>query len=271
MNFFRRFQQSRWNWLVRGLPSLPRASALFRCRRYTMTSPTRCKHLWNICKEVLDEGIQGSFVECGVWRGGSAGIMGLVLKHSGASRTLHLFDSFEGLPEPTAKDGAYAAEYSGGRASGALVSVDQGRSSLSQVQDFLLNQLWLEPSLVRFHAGWFQETIPAAAPQFGPIALLRLDGDWYESTRICLDFLYPLLSPGGVLILDDFYAWEGCARAVEEFRLRNGITSEIRRIDRDAAFWRVDRTNVPHGGREKRLVSTTNDSAHQDQAGCDRR
>src|SRR5947207_7267524 len=72
VNLLFRLQQSRWRWFWEGLPSLARATALFRVRRYTMTKPQRCKHLWNVCNEVLDQNVMGSFVECGVWRGGSA-------------------------------------------------------------------------------------------------------------------------------------------------------------------------------------------------------
>lgn len=240
ITFFDRLVQSRWSWFLQGLPSVARATALFRVRRYTMTSPTRCKHLWDLSKRVLDASIPGDFVECGVWRGGSAGIMGLVLKARGENRELQLFDSFAGLPEPTIEDGTRAAEYSGGRASGALESVDQCRAGLEDVRDFLFNQLELDATRVKFHIGWFQNTVPEVAPAMNPIAVLRLDGDWYESTRICLDFLYPLVSVGGVVILDDFYCWQGCAKAAEEFREKFGITAPIQRIDRDAAFWKVD-------------------------------
>ncbi len=240
MTFVDRLVNSRWRWFLEGLPSIPRASALFRVRRYTMTNPKRCKHLWDICNSVLSEGIRGDFVECGVWKGGSAGVMGLVIKARGEQRVLHLFDSFEGLPEPTIKDGVQAAEYSGGRAAGALQSVNKCRAGTQEVRDFLIGCLGLNNRLLVFHEGWFQDSVPNAAPTLGAISVLRLDGDWYESTRICLEFLYPLLSLGGVIILDDFYCWQGCAKATEEFRSRFSIKSPICRIDDEAVFWRVD-------------------------------
>jgi O-methyltransferase len=190
----------------------------------------------------MDEHVQGDFVECGVWKGGSAGVMGLALKARGEERILHLFDSFQGLPEPTIDDGAHAAEYSGGRGSGVLQSVDKCRAGVEEVRDFLINQLGLSDKLVGFHIGWFQDSIPKSAPAVGPISVLRLDGDWYESTRVCLEFLYPLMSSGGVVILDDYFCWQGCAKATEEFRSRFSISAPIRRIDSDAAFWKVDRS-----------------------------
>jgi len=95
--------ESRWMWFLKGLPVLPRAAAMFRAKRYTMTTPVRCRRLWDSCKQLLDQNVPGSFVECGVWKGGSSAIMALAIKNSGQERHLHLFDSFEGLPEPTEK------------------------------------------------------------------------------------------------------------------------------------------------------------------------
>lgn len=242
VNLISRLQESRWRWFLEGLPSIPRATTLFRVRRHTMTNPVRCKHLWDICSQLLKENVPGSFVECGVWKGGSAGIMGLVSKRTAANRTLHLFDSFEGLPEPTIEDGAIAAEYSGGRTSGALVSVNECRAGLSEAQGFLVQKLKLDTSMLKFHVGWFQDTVPEAAETLGPIAVLRLDGDWYESTKVCLEHLYPLVSPGGVIILDDFQFWQGCATAVNEFRSKFSIVAPITQIDGEAIFWKVPRS-----------------------------
>jgi O-methyltransferase len=214
-----------------------RARAMFLAKRYTMTTPERCKSLWDQCFGVLEAGVPGSFVECGVWRGGAAAIMGLALRHHKQKRLLHLFDSFEGLPEPTETDGTRAREYSGGKASGALSSVGQCQAGLEEVRGFLHGKLGIDPTSVIYHVGWFQNTLPKDSSSLGPIAVLRLDGDWYESTKICLEHLYPLLSPGGVLVLDDYFVWAGCAKATDEFRQANGITSPMHRIDQDAVYW----------------------------------
>ncbi|RYD77075.1 MAG: hypothetical protein EOP84_16045, partial [Verrucomicrobiaceae bacterium] len=227
MSVIHRLRNNRWLWLIKGLPSLARARALFAVKRYTMTTPERCRHLWDICLQTLEKGVPGSFVECGVWKGGSSGVMSLAMQHAGQQRDLHLFDSFEGLPEPTEKDGELASVYSGGRSSGALESVGQCRAGLNEVEDFLLTRLHVPRSNLHFHVGWFQNTVPRDAGQLGPIAILRLDGDWYESTRICLENLYPLISPGGVIILDDYYCWEGCAKATDEYRQLHGIEPPI--------------------------------------------
>lgn len=224
-------------WFVRGLPSLPRARALFQARRYTKTTPQRCRELWNQSCKLLRDGVPGCFVECGVWRGGSSAVMGLAIRHFRQKRDLHLFDSFEGLPEPTQKDGEMAKAYSGGRASGELKSVNQCRAGLEEVQTFLLEHLGLDPSQVHFHVGWFQNAVPSVASGLGPIALLRLDGDWYESTKLCLDHLYPLVSSGGIVVLDDYFPWEGCKLATDEYRARHGILAPLEKIDCDAVCW----------------------------------
>ena len=236
-NLQKRLIESRWMWFLKGLPVLPRSTAMFRAKRYTMTNPIRCRRLWDSCKQVLDQNVPGCFVECGVWKGGSSAIMALAIKNVGQERHLHLFDSFEGLPEPTEKDGDYAATYSGGRNQGKLATVNQCRAGLDAVRHLIIDDIKMPQELAHFHVGWFQNTIPADVGQLGSIALLRLDGDWYDSTKICLEHLYPLLSPGGIVILDDYYCWEGCRKATDEYRQKNNINCLIHQIDVDACFW----------------------------------
>jgi O-methyltransferase len=237
MSFVKRLQDSRWSWFAQGLPSPARAHALFRVRRATMTTPVRCRALWDQCHDLFRRRVPGALVECGVWRGGSAGVMALAARHGGERRVLHLFDSFEGLPEPQLIDEAAAHDYSGGRSSGELRSIDRCKAGREEVERFLFGQLALDRAHVHFHQGWFQNTVPVDAAHIGPIALLRLDGDWYESTQVCLDHLYPLLSPGGIVILDDYFAWAGCRKATDEYRARHGITTKLARIDVDAGCW----------------------------------
>jgi hypothetical protein len=231
------FTSSRWVWLLKGLPSFPRAHALFKAKRHTMTTTKRCNNLWDVCQKVVKQKIPGAFVECGVWRGGSAVIMGLAAKRHNPVRPLHLFDSFEGLPEPGAEDGARAAEYSEGKAGGRLVGIAKCDATLEYVRMALFEQARLSPANVFFHKGWFQDTLPADAKTIGNIAVLRLDGDWYESTKICLEYLYPLLSQNGVIILDDYFCWEGCRKATDEYRNQHGITDPIVRVDQDCVLW----------------------------------
>ena len=235
-----RLQVKSWQWAFQGLPSPRRARALFTAAPFTMTQPRRGRVLWDLCRDALRREVPGCFVECGVWKGGSAAIMGLALRAAGESRALHLFDSFEGLPEPSEKDGAAAIAYSGGKSSGALTAIKACEANVDEVRRMLTNRARLPESQLHFHVGWFQNTVPAAEPALGRIAVLRLDGDWYDSTRVCLEHLYPLLAPGGVLILDDYFCWEGCRKATDEYRAAHGLTVPIIQVDMDSGYWRKE-------------------------------
>ena len=239
MKFYQKVINSRFFWFVQGLPDFHGAHALFSIRRHTMTSARRSKLLWQLCKQVLKNQITGDFVECGVWRGGSAGLMGLALQRfdQNHKKKLHLFDSFEGLPQPSIADGVLASEYSRGANSGKLASINQCVANVSDVQNFIFNELNLPKNLVTFHKGWFQDTLPNIGKELENVSLLRLDGDWYESTKICLEAFYDRIPRGGIILLDDYFCWEGCKKATDNFRAKHRILSKIIQIDRDSAYW----------------------------------
>lgn len=147
----------------------------------------------------------------------------------------HLFDSFEGLPEPGLKDGNDAFKYGGGFCSGNLVSVKKCVAELTDVKTFLRDIKIPEGSVI-FYKGWFQDTIPELGKDPSEIAILRLDGDWYESTKICLEFLFNRVSKGGVILIDDYYCWEGCRKATDDFLGKHYIAGSLIRIDKDSAY-----------------------------------
>ena len=152
--------------------------------------------------------VPGCVVECGVWRGGmSAGLADLL----GPEREYFLFDSFEGLPPAKTIDGPAALRWQVNIES--PVYYDNCRAAADDARSAMSRSAAARFSLLK---GWFHETLPRFCPP-EPIALLRLDADWYESTLICLKHLYPHLAPGGVVIIDDYEPWDGCARAVHEF------------------------------------------------------
>jgi hypothetical protein len=204
-----------------------------------MCSLDRMAALWNQVRYLDRAEVPGSLVECGVWKGGATAMMGLAHQQGalGAHRTLHLFDSFEGLPQPTRRDGPEATVYAGGLSEGQLESIAQCVGTLTEVRRLLEEEIQYPLSLLRYHRGWFQETVPRAAATIGPIALLRLDGDWYESTRICLEHLYPLVVPGGVVHVDDYGHWRGCREAVDEYLSRRGEVVLLNHIDYTGRFW----------------------------------
>src|SRR5690606_10553053 len=144
-------------------------------------------------------------VECGVWRGGMSAALASIL---GPERTYHLFDSFEGLPAPKELDGEKAKSWSEGKESDSFY--DNCRAEMDTAAEAM--RLAGAPN-VHLVKGWFDQTLPNFQPK-EPIAILRLDGDWYESTMCCLTNLFDKVAPGGVIMIDDYYVWEGCTRAV---------------------------------------------------------
>lgn len=208
-------------------------------RGHSMCSFERLATLWQQVVYLDRCGVEGSLVECGTWRGGAVGMMGLAHMRSGSAptRRLHLFDSFEGLPEPTAADGAKAITYSKGRSSGALDSIGACEAPLEDNRRLLETVIGYPTALTTYHVGWFQETVPRDAPDLGSIALLRLDGDWYESTAVCLEHLYPLVVTGGVVVVDDYGHWEGCRRAVDEFLSAREEPILLNHIDYTGRSW----------------------------------
>ncbi len=215
-------------------------AAAARVASHSMTTFERLASLWQQVLYLDRAGIAGDFVECGVWKGGAVGMMALAHLAAGKepARTLHLFDSFEGLPEPRAEvDGAAAARYAGERAAGKLATIGECVGTLDDNRELLERRIGYPAERLKYHVGWFEETVPGAAREIGPIALLRLDGDWYESTRVCLENLYPKVVQGGVVVVDDYGHWQGCRRAVDEYLERLGEPVLMHHVDYTCRCW----------------------------------
>jgi O-methyltransferase len=184
---------------------------LRRVRPYSMLSDGRLVQLARDVQDVLNARIPGCFVECGVWRGGASFLMADLLRRQRVTdRRVWLFDSFEGLPPVGPLDGISAADF---RQSGRYF--DNNSASLEEVQAGA-EELGLS-EYVTLVKGWFENTVLSQRDDLGPIALLRIDGDWYESVKECLEGFYDQVSPDGYIILDDYFDWQGCALAVHEF------------------------------------------------------
>ncbi|MBJ7329694.1 MAG: class I SAM-dependent methyltransferase [Solirubrobacteraceae bacterium] len=185
---------------------------------YTMTSIERLWALYEAVRYVRGSGIEGAFVECGVWRGGSSMLSALTLQaESAADRELYLYDTFEGMSDPTEHDAGrhepdLADEWD--RFKGDTAHPVFAHASLDDVRANMAATGY-DADRIHYVQGKVEDTIPATLP--GSIALLRLDTDWYESTKHELEHLYPLLAPGGVLIIDDYGYWAGARRAVDEW------------------------------------------------------
>jgi hypothetical protein len=216
-----------------------------RVRAHSMLPYARLYSLYEQAVYCERAGIPGAFVECGVWKGGAMGLMALANQmHGRAPRDLHLFDSFEGIPEPDESvDGARAiaeARAAGGAARGNLVPLGgmyESPGTLEANRALLEGIIGYDPARLHYHAGWFQQTLPRDVAAIGPIAILRLDGDWYASTKICLDHLFDRVVTRGFVIVDDYGRYDGCRRAADEFLGARGIETYLHRIDSEARYW----------------------------------
>jgi O-methyltransferase len=204
-----------------------------KVKPFTMTSPERIFSLVEALKYIHLNGIAGDIVECGVWKGGSMlAVADTLVALGDTSRDLYLYDTFEGMPPPSAHDVNFQGE-------DAAYLLDKNKekkdsdvvwaySTLAVVKNTM--QLSSYPAeRIRYVQGKVEETLREVLP--ASIALLRLDTDWYESTKCELEYLFPLLQPGGVLIIDDYGFWQGARKAVDEYFSRHRICILLNRID----------------------------------------
>ncbi len=195
---------------------------------HTMIGSKRLDNLQFCVEDVIDKKVPEDLIETGVWRGGASIFMRAVLAAGGVTdRLVWVADSFEGLPPPDA--GKYPAD-----AGDILYTYKTLADSIEEVRANFEAYGMLDHQ-VRFLKGWFRDTLPTAA--IGKLAVIRLDGDLYESTMDGFVNLYPRLSVGGYIIIDDFGAIAGCKKAVLDFPEAHGITESIREIDWDGVFW----------------------------------
>jgi hypothetical protein len=199
-----------------------------KVRPWTMTSPERIHALIHAISYLSERSVPGAIVECGVWKGGSMAAAALtLLQKKDVSRDLYLFDTFEGMTDPTSND----VDYLGKSASEVLrrdVGSKCGNAPLEEVKE-VLYATGYPRERIHFIQGKVEDTIPSSAPS--SIALLRLDTDWYASTMHELVHLFPLLSQAGVIIIDDYGHWKGSRQACDEYFAQNQIALLLNRID----------------------------------------
>jgi O-methyltransferase len=199
---------------------------------YTMTTAERIVALIDAVRYIVSNGIGGDFVECGVWRGGSMmAVARTLLTLDAGDRHLYLYDTFEGMTEPGAVDVNYRGEDAREQFQKLKIddtSCDWCFASIDDVRRAMASTGY-DMEKVHFVKGPVEATVPDNAPE--RIALLRLDTDWYESTRHELIHFYPRLVRGGVLLLDDYGYWEGARKAVDEYVKENRLSLLLNRID----------------------------------------
>ncbi|GAP96399.1 TylF/MycF/NovP-related O-methyltransferase [Leptolyngbya sp. NIES-2104] len=209
------------------------SSLLEQVRPYTLCTPDRLENLAALCEDLNAQRIPGDFVECGTYKGGSAAILS---KGLGERRHLWLYDSFQGLPPTTEKDGE-DAKWWVGECVGAIADLKA-----------VMQAVGTSETAYTIKPGWFETTLQQDLPE--QIALLHCDADWYDSVMLVLETFYPRISPGGCIVLDDFGYWEGCREAFYDFCQRYGEKPVLERVGPDQAFWFKGRSHnrqaIPH-------------------------
>lgn len=197
---------------------------------HTMIGKKRLENVCALTESILGNGVEGDLIETGVWRGGACIMMRAVLHAYGITdRSVWLADSFEGLPPPDEKN--YPAD-----TGDKFHTFDDLRVSMEQVKSNFEKYNLLDDH-VKFLKGWFKDTLPTAPIQ--KLALLRLDGDMYESTWDALTALYDKVSAGGYVIVDDYHVVEGCKKAIHDFLDQRGLAPTLIEIDGVGVYWRV--------------------------------
>ena len=195
---------------------------------HTMIGLLRLDNLHFCVEDVLARGVPGDLMETGVWRGGSAILMRAILKANGVTdRLVWAADSFAGLPPPDPAKYPLDANLDFSRFKELAVSLEEVQRNFGRYN--------LLDDQVRFLKGWFRDTLPGAPVQ--RLAVLRLDGDLYESTMDALVHMYPKVSRGGYVIVDDYGDIPACRQAVQDYRAQHRIAEEVLPIDWSGAFW----------------------------------
>jgi O-methyltransferase len=202
-----------------------RAQLTWKLLPYTMGGRKALENAFDVMDRVERNNIPGVLIECGVAEGGTAAMLALANKELGkANRIKWFFDSYEGLPEPTKED------YINNKAGSFIRPLPKGSclGTIEQVSRLMYDTLNMTKEEVHLIKGWFQDTVPSNKDDVGDIiAVLRLDGDWYESTKIPLENFYNKISKGGVIIIDDYGTCYGAKRATNEFRQKQNITTPL--------------------------------------------
>ncbi len=194
---------------------------------YTMVNYPRLEKAYDLIYEMdTYNSIEGAIVEPGCWNGGFARVMLAASLRAGKDREVWLFDSFEGGPPPLDIDRKINGKLGKGEPNGGDITI--------------CHRAFLGTNPKRLHIvkGWFDKTFPETLPKIGPIAYLHLDADFYEATKFCLEQLYDLVVPGGLIIFDDYSYYMGCKKAVDEFLEARGVASSLVQTVEHSAYFR---------------------------------
>lgn len=225
------YADDRWEINLQGRPfdkDIRTKGMDWPARAHTMIGLKRLDNLQFCVEDVIQKNVPGDLIEAGVWRGGATIFMRAILKaYRVNDRNVWVADSFQGLPMPDPEK--YPADQGDN-----LYTHTQLAISLEDVKSNFVKYDLLDDQ-VRFLEGWFRDTLPVAPIK--KLAVIRLDGDMYESTMDGLVSLYPKLSVGGYLIVDDYGCIPACKQAILDYRRMQNITDEIKEIDWTGIYW----------------------------------
>jgi O-methyltransferase len=220
----------RWRVVRRGDPAARAEGRDWPPAAETMVGDLRLRNVAELCTRAIADGVPGDLIETGVWRGGVTILMrGVLAAHGIEDRTVWVADSFEGLPVPDGERYPADAHLDWSAVEVLKVGAEAVRANFERYG--------LLDDQVRFLEGWFCDTLPTAPIE--RLAVLRLDGDLYQSTMDALVALEPKVSPGGFVIVDDYGGWESCRAAVDDYRRERGIDAPIQEVDWTGVWWRT--------------------------------
>ena len=246
--------------LVRDFRQIPRArvtevdalSAIVWVLPKTMLPMPRLFDLYEIVARLFNQkNVKGNLVECGVWNRAVtlASWPSPIGGTPGPGRQLHLYECFEGLPKPTEFDtDVYSGYLEQRKQLPDAASRNKGRTAIGacrgtsewEVEQFLTKRLGVSRDELVFHVGWFQDTVPASRESIGDIALLRLDGDWYKSTKVCIENLFDSVVQGGFIIIDDYGTFEGCRKAIDRVLCQQADQAQLHVLRRRLCLFSKD-------------------------------
>jgi O-methyltransferase len=217
------------------------AKNIFHIMPYSLVGVGGLEVTYRAVKDVCERNIRGDLIELGVARGGCAALMASIAFNKEIcgeiDRKLWLFDSYEGLPDPTDMDfnpdlGDGTGDHARPLPKGSCLG------QLNEVQDLMFKKNDFPKEKIEFIKGWFDKTVPVTKKDIQEIAVLRIDGDWYESTKCCLENLYENVTAGGYVIIDDYQSCYGCKRAVDEFIQNRRLNPDIKFDGRGGCYFK---------------------------------
>lgn len=216
---------------------LQRVKTICLIRPYTMVGRSGLLHTYDIAANIEEAKVPGCFVECGVARGGCSALMALVVKENKSNRVIYLFDTFEGMPEHTIEDETCVSKNPSEKdRCSSILYKGYCLGTIDDVSELLFAKLGLDESKIFMVKGLFQDTLPIYKDKLGEISFLRLDGDWYESTKCCLENLFDTVVPGGYIFIDDYHL-AGCKKAVDEFLDKRNLKLKFIFDNRGGAYF----------------------------------